>query len=34
MVITDLPYNGCQAVMWYRRVVLGYMLSLNNPFGW
>ena len=34
MGLTDSPYNACWAGMWYKSVALGYMLSLNNPFGW
>ena len=32
MGLTDLPYNACQAVIWYKSVALGDILSLKNPF--
>ena len=34
MELTESPYNMCQAVAWYKSVVLGDMQSLKNPFGW
>ena len=33
MGLTESPYNACRAVVWYKSVALGYLQSLNNPFG-
>ena len=34
MGLTDSTYNAFHAVMWYRKVALGDIRSLKNPFVW
>ena len=34
MGLTELHYNACRAITWYKIVALGDMQSLNNTFGW